>query len=140
MEFESGVNVETLSSLHYSLSMNETELRNLAAEIQSAAAASREALAECAPVRTVLERLWLLQDLLGRLVDALSDAPEDAAELWVVAWPTIVDDIRASVISRCGSSLFNLSAVARSRAAIATLTEEVEAMRHGREFAHSATA
>jgi hypothetical protein len=119
--------------------MSDTELRNLTDHVSSATEDYKRAVAEGAPADIVMERIWLLQDWLGRLVDAASDRPDDVAGLLQSLRSRIAEAVDGGSSQR-GPFPVTVPAVMRSRAAIQRSLAELELMTGGFAFAHAARA
>ncbi|HEX4773584.1 MAG TPA: hypothetical protein VH351_22320 [Bryobacteraceae bacterium] len=115
--------------------MSDTELRSLTTHVSSATQDYRRAVEEGAPVDIVLERIWFLQDWLGRLVDAASD--RSGASLPESLRQSIKDTV-SSRFSEGGPFPVTVPAVMRSRAAIQKSLAELESMNGGLAFIHAA--
>jgi hypothetical protein len=117
--------------------MDDTELRNLVSHVLNAARGCRNALASAMTVDVILERLWMLQDCLGRLVDAASDEPQDAKNLFWSQRANIVAEVLDSLVISRKAQPANVAAATQSRTAIKKLLLELEHMNDGHMLAQS---
>jgi hypothetical protein len=119
--------------------MLDAELRNLTIHVSNATKDYHRAVTEGAPVNIVLERIWLLQDWLGRLLDATSDRPCDA-KLVLESLRSRVSEAVDSGFAKRGPFPVTVPAVSRSRAMIQEHLAELERLNGGPVLAHAAGA
>jgi hypothetical protein len=118
--------------------MDDAVLRNLASLVLGAATECRNLQSDNFPVSIVLERLWLLQDSLARLVDTASDHPEDAAMLLGSLRRDVIQEVSESVIVSRESHSINVAAARQSRTAIQHLLTELQRVSETRPLAEQA--
>jgi hypothetical protein len=136
IDFQTDVKDSTSQLQRCDLSMSDMELQNLTTHVSSATEDYRRAVEEGAPVNIVMERIWTLQDWLGRLVDVASDRPDDVAGLLESLRETVTDAVDIRFVER-GPFPVNVPAVIRSRSAIRRSLAELELMNGGFVFAHA---
>lgn len=117
--------------------MSDTKLRNLTIHVSSATEDYQRAVAEGAPVNILLERIWSLQDWLGRLVDAASDRPGEIDRLLESLRHSITEAVDSGFSPRAPFPV-TFPAVMRSRVAIQRSLAELDLMSGGFAFMHAA--